>query len=399
MNSANDNTYIIRKGAGIDNFSNAVTLLTTGEKKLTLGFLGGSITLGTSSKTTIDGKVGDYSLSWVNQTSQWFKDMYPDATIETVNSGVSDTATNYGLFRLRKTLMNTDGHDMPDVVFVEFTNNDIVTPNQTTADLATQIESLFRNIWQLNPNAQIVAVSTLRYDGTSVSAYRSICSQYGVQFIDVGTPLGQLMSERGHSNESSGNYYYTVDNLHPSHIGYTVYTNVIKEQLGKVIDNSKAFKDGKLYDFTSEMPESSRPLILNPTIIPASELPVSGDATVSDSPLTASMFGTQTDAPQQFNIVPKMMNIKGEYTVTVDFEGSCLGLLFMMNSNAINVKYSVDGGEEKTFAVDSNNYSWQLYTHGQTWMLEHNLSKGTHTVTFTFSGNNIDLAAILTNGK
>ena len=45
--------------------------------------------------------------------------------------------------------MNTNGHDMPDLVFIEFTTNDW---NQGD-ELKTEIESLVRNIYKLNPYA------------------------------------------------------------------------------------------------------------------------------------------------------------------------------------------------------------------------------------------------------
>ena len=65
--------------------------LLTNEKKLTIGYIGGSITMGASA--------GDVRKSWSHLVSGWFSEQFPEATIETINAGVSDTATNFGIYR------------------------------------------------------------------------------------------------------------------------------------------------------------------------------------------------------------------------------------------------------------------------------------------------------------
>ncbi len=217
--------------------SNTYLKLTSGDKKLTLGFIGGSITLGSSAKSVIvDGAVvskdGDIMQSYVNRVSNWFRDTYPDANIETVNAGISDTATNFGIYRLEQNLMNSVGHNMPDLVFVEFTTNDFGYETQGKEEIKIQAESIFRNIWSHNPYAEIVMVSTNVYSASqSIAAYREVCEYYGISFIDVGGPLQSLKKSRGYSAEKSGCLYYTVDNLHPSAKGYEVYFDIIKPVL------------------------------------------------------------------------------------------------------------------------------------------------------------------------
>ncbi len=68
--------------------------------------------------------------------------------------------TSLALYRLETTLMNTVGHDMPDLIFVEFTSNDWNIEIQGKEELCIQIESLFREIRCINPVAEIVTVIT-----------------------------------------------------------------------------------------------------------------------------------------------------------------------------------------------------------------------------------------------
>ncbi len=198
--------------------SNAFKLLAV-EKKLTIGYIGGSITYGGSARTVMDGQKGDINLSYVNRISNWFKETYKGATIETVNAGVSDTATNFGIFRLEKNLMNTNGHDMPDLVFIEYTTNDSTSLKKEK--LLVQIESLIHNVWNANPYAEIVFISTqVAYKNEAIKAYKEIGEKYNIPFIDVGSPLRKAKHEKwGSTKETSGKFYYTVDDLHPSHIG------------------------------------------------------------------------------------------------------------------------------------------------------------------------------------
>lgn len=56
-----------------------------------------------------------------------------------------------------------------------------------------------------------------------------------------------------------------------------------------------------------------------------------------------------------------------------------------MNSNGINMDYTVDGGPKKNFRCDNDTaFSFQKYTHTQLFVIEQDLDYGTHTVELTF---------------
>ncbi len=395
-------------------FTNAQKLLEN-EKKLTIGYIGGSITLGIhasygynaeTGSFSADTAGGDLSKSWVNQTSNWFKTRYPNAEIETVNAGVSDTATNYGLFRLEKTLMNTNGHDMPDLVFVEFNSNDWIYDTQTEDDLELQIESLFRNIYTLNPNAEICVVSTARSETIqSRLCYKKVAENYGIPVIDMGIYLSAAIKEKlGTSNESAGKYYYTTDNLHPSLYGNDIYFEQIEKYLNANCSTYEV-KDNKLYSYNDNIATAlNSNLISSPNIISAvnEKLSISGSAEESAVGIGCRMYGTDYEV-ETVSLLNSSYKITGEATLTFRFNGTALGLLFQMTNSDINATYTIDGGETKTFAVDDSIFSHQRYAgHAQAYMLAHNLSDSEHTLAITFNDTTdmtVYFAGLLVNSK
>ena len=386
-----DNDAITENDADVYEFplSNCHKLLIN-KKRLTIGYLGGSITLASSAVNN----GGSMEKSWVNLTSSWFKQKYPNAFIETVNSGISDTATNFALFRLEKTLMDENYNNIPDLVFVEFTTNDWTYQTQTVDDLKIQIESLFLNIYKYNPYAEIVVIVTVRSEDTSTrQAYLEVASHYNIPVIDVGIPMQQRMDERGVSHETEGNYYYTIDDLHPSWRGYEIYFEEIKKNLLNKYLNDTKVESTKLYPYGKKLPKALRKnLITSPRILTAKDLILSNRINVFESPLYCGMYEL-TDSFFSFNSTS---------TVKAKFKGSTLGILFNMNTSDIKMAYSIDGGEQKMFRVDNNNFGFQRYHHPQVFMLAHNLSSGEHTVEINFVvssyANEITVGGLLVNG-
>lgn len=382
--------------------SNTYKLLHSGDKKLTIGYLGGSITYGGSAAKPLKGVKGDIELSYVNRVSAWFKETYPEATIETVNAGVSDTATNFGIFRLEKTLMNTDGHDMPDLVFVEYTTNDWFYDTQAKEDLLIQIESLIRNIWELNPYAEIVFLSTQReFKNDSIKAYKEVAEKYNIPYIDVGGPVRTAIKEKaGKLEEDSGTYYYTIDNLHPSAAGYEVYFNTIKPALSEKLNFE--IKDWKLYDYKANLKAPAyKNLIDKPTIITSDMLTVSGAATVVQLPVSVGMYDTGKSVINK-TLLQNCADVKGKATITGKFNGATLGMLFNIKGGdkEFSLRYQIDGGEWQEFGVNSKKWSFQQYAHAQVFMFAHNLAEGEHTIKIEFEdGSETYFGGLLVNGK
>ena len=62
------------------------------------------------------------------------------------------------------------------------------------------------------------------------------------------------------------------------------------------------------------------------------------------------------------------------------------------------MRWRVDDGEWKEFAVNEKSWAFQRYRHPQVFMMEHELSDGKHTVVIEFSKNtDILLGGLLVN--
>ncbi len=384
--------------------ANTYKLLTL-QKKLTIGYFGGSITGGTSAKKVIrkgavyseDGSLLD---SYVNRVSSWFAEKFPDATIETVNSGVSDTHSQFGLYRIESTLMNTKGHDLPDLVFVEFTTNDWIYGEHTKEVVKTEVESIVLNIRKINPYADIViiATNTSAFENSPVKqAHKEVADRYGLPYIDVGSVLQDKKTERGAASESAANntLYYTTDNLHPSATGFSVYLQTIKPVLSKHLDGIE-LQSNKLYNYNDNAVTPISKNLISPTMIFADKLTCSGVATYMPGALTVSMYGTSTEKVSSVRITDSYISMKKGGTVTGTFDGNYFGILLLMSSNNVELQYSIDGGEWETFTVDSSNLSHQKYSHVQAFCLKSSLADGRHTVTIKSNGEaSVNLGAIL----
>ena len=375
--------------------------LLTEEKKLTVGYLGGSITLGTSANKTIkDGKVvgsdGTFEDNYVNRVSAWFKETYPDAEIETVNAGIADTTTAFGLYRLEDHLMNEDGHDMPDLVFIEFTSNDGGDYDYVT----TQAESLIREILEINPYCEIVIISTtVNYtSNTARTAYMDVAQHNKFLFIDVGKALAEAKVARGAGKEADGTYYYTVDNLHPSAEGYKLYTDSIIYML----EYHVAEGTGETINRQELLPETMAKLALieTPTRITAEEMVLTGDAEVVKTPLTSGMFLTAVDKTAKYPVCDSYVKAGKDSTITVKFNGSSIGMLIGLTAADVNLKYKIDDGAWQTFLVDDQNKSGQRYEHNKMFMLSMKAEDGEHTLTMEVKCEQaVKIGGFFVNGK
>ena len=78
-------------------------------------YIGGSITEGYSDNITLKTEE-----KWVDMSTKWLNEQFPDSDITYVNAGLSGTPSVLGNVRLQRDVLQYD----PDIVFVEFAVND-----------------------------------------------------------------------------------------------------------------------------------------------------------------------------------------------------------------------------------------------------------------------------------
>lgn len=367
--------------------------LLNNKKRLTIGYFGGSITSGGSAKYIVENgkrvaeKEGSILDSYVNRTSAWIKELFPDAEIKTVNSGVSDTHTQFGLYRLETTLMNTDSHNIPDLVFIEFTSNDWVYGEHSVDVVKSELESLIINIRKINPFADIVIIATNTLEMKNCpkkQAHKDIADYYGIPFIDVGIVLQHTKdadpdSAHAESGENS-TLKYTADDLHPTSLGFAVYTEEIKAVLSPHLD-SKNCESG-LVDYTKTAPKPLSKELYTPRIISANDITVPTDIEIAQRPLCIQLHGTLLDEMYHYPVVENCIVLRKNQTITAEFSGEILGILVAMQSKTnVELYFSIDGGEWQNFAINDSFLGFQRYPHTQAFFLKAGLSNARHTVT------------------
>ena len=143
---------IIDKEAGILNRGNLTRLkgfmnrAAKGER-LTVGFIGGSITQGFSAT--------DPEKCYAARTFGWLKKVFPNTEFDYVNAGIGATDSQFGAARVQEDLLQR----LPDLVFVEFSVNDHSTPH-----FCETYEGLVRQIYGSASAPAMVLIHNVYYD-------------------------------------------------------------------------------------------------------------------------------------------------------------------------------------------------------------------------------------------
>lgn len=379
----------------------------------------------------------DISKNWANRINGWFEEKFPGTKIESVNVGISGTPSSYGAARIENDLLYSEGHDVPDLVFIEFTINDWLYPDgsstdgltQTNEDLKRQVESMLISIWEANPYAEIALIYTAGETAATSQQHTMVANHYNIPYSDVGTRLYDIKRARlakirpdnastWYENSANKDLYYTIDNLHPSIIGYGLYFEDIKEDLlDKYITNDMTYGT-TLYNY-AEANKELGPVedwsMLNPTHILAEDFTwkgtqgeelayttgmwsINGSAwkTTVDCgydyqkapAVTGSMFFTErTNTSMNFEETPSSVHVTSDAAeASFAFTGRAFGFMFKTLYYNIDMEYRVDGGEWKKYRIASDNmFGSTLYENSNFVFAEQNLEQGYHTVDLKFN--------------
>lgn len=375
--------------------------LLTKENRLTIGYFGGSITCGGSARHIIENgqkvpeKSGTIMDSYVNRTTSWIKEMFPKSQIETVNAGVSGTHSQLGLYRLEGTLMNNNGHNIPDLVFIEFTSNDWVYGDHTVDIIKAEVESLIINIREINPFADIVIIATNTMDlqnSPKKQAHKDVADHYRLPFIDVGIALQKMKNTDPESAPTESaekcTLKYTADNLHPSALGYAVYMAEIKDVLAPHLNKENC--GDEIINHTENAPVPLSNELYSPKLITVNEMQLPKGAKIVESPLTVPLHGTLIEESYEYSIAENHMILEPQKSITTTFNGNILGILVGMQRKVdLSLSYSIDGNEWQEFGINDSRLSFERYPHTQAYFLKAGLTGRKHTVTLKNTASEI----------
>ena len=352
------NSDIVKNTSGavsvVNDLSNTYYKLKN-NKKLTIGYTGGSVT---------DGTGGTNGHCWRTDVTQWFKDNFPDAEITEADGSQGNKSSLWGFFRADdwvKKGQEASLIDMkPDLVFLEFTINDyLVRMSETRTN--HYMEGLIRKIRKALPETDIVIIYITNeafIDKVLPTRpyHEELAAHYGLPSVDVGAAMKNHLAATG---EPFRNYF--ADDVHPNDKGYKVYAEEICKYLkDRLITNPNKNATVK----ACEMPKNS--LLSNPTddsemysVDEFKEFVTLKDWKEMNVPgNSVAQFGTQlygsTDSELEF-----------------DFVGTGVSLMVDAPTNAL-VKCEIDGKETVSASV-MNNIHNELF-------LVNNLTPGKHHI-------------------
>lgn len=342
----------------LNDLSNTYYKLTK-EKKLTVGFIGGSVT---------DGSGGTNGYCFARGVTEWLKESYPSAEITETNNGWGNKSSIWGYFRadgdtdwgrssLGKSLLSAK----PDLVFIEFAINDYLL-RLTDEETVHYVEGIICKLRKALPETDIVLVliTNESYIGKELPTspiQRKLAAYYGIPVIDVGAAMNEHLKKTG---KPFGDFF--TDTVHPNNAGYKVYADAIAEYLKEAFSKAKATgvkacEMPKNYYLSGATTES--------VIITAEQLAEIAD--ISDWTLMKS-------PSNQVACFGKSLYGLNNAKLTFDIEGT--GLCMMVDARfGSSLKCVIDGKETVIFKPLSN-------THVE-WIIANNLTRGKHKIELT----------------
>lgn len=182
--------------------------------RMTLAFLGGSITQGSASS--------QYTNCYAYLVYEWFVKRFPKTAFTYVNAGVGGTTSQFGVARVDEDVLAFK----PDFVIIEFSVNDENT------DFYREIyEGLVRKVYGNVFAPAVLLVHNMFYD-TGVSAeekHREIGAHYHLPSVSM-KPSIYAQIEAGTIDRRE----LTLDDLHPNSEGHALLAEVITDCLDQI---------------------------------------------------------------------------------------------------------------------------------------------------------------------
>lgn len=182
--------------------------------RITLAFLGGSITQGSVSS--------QYTNCYAYLVYDWFVKRFPKTAFTYVNAGVGGTTSQFGVARVEEDVLLYK----PDFVIIEFSVND-----DNTDFYQETYEGLVRKVYGNVYEPAVLLVHNIYYD-TGVSAeekHRAVGAHYELPSVSMKTTI--------YPKVESGIIpirEITPDDLHPNSEGHALLAEVVTDCLDRI---------------------------------------------------------------------------------------------------------------------------------------------------------------------
>lgn len=331
--------------------ANVIKKLQAGED-VTVAYLGGSITQGTSA--------GE-NLCYARLTTNWLQEKFPDANITYVNAGIGATGSYIGVHRADKDVLSKN----PDLIFIDFSVND--TTERTEINKETYA-SLLRKLWNHSTNPAIVTIAMTQDNGTSFIKYHGeVVKAFDIPMISYKDAILDII-DKGYIKWTD----ISDDNIHPNVPGHALLTDLITNYLQSVIDDLDNIS-GAESDFAA--------------VTDIGNTYVGAKLLMADNiePTKLGAFQATTTTFGNFQDPWLVRSNDGQFAddagIEFEFEGTNVGILYgKMTSNSCLADISIDGEVVSTINPAFPG-GWGNYVEFE--QIATGLSEGKHTITIS----------------
>lgn len=196
-------------------------------EEITIGFIGGSITMGSLSSTP--------ETCYAYLVYQWWKNKFPNTRVNYINAGIGATTSQFGVARVESDLLQYK----PDVVIVEFSVNDA-----DTELFHETYEGLIRKILLSEKQPAVIILNNVQYDDgkNAERIHNDIGRAYDLPMVSIRKSLYPMV-EAGEIDRKD----ITPDNLHPNDKGHLIVATIVQNYLEKVYQLVIKENDSKEY--------------------------------------------------------------------------------------------------------------------------------------------------------
>lgn len=183
-------------------------------EKLTIAFIGGSITMGALSSTP--------QQCYAYHVYEWWRMTFPKAEFTYINAGIGATDSQSGCARVEADLLRYQ----PDFVIVEFSVND-----ESTGHYLETYEGLVRAVYGAECHPAVMLVHNVYYhNGANAQVmHAKVARYYEIPAVSMQSSIyPEVVAGRIEAGE------ITPDDLHPNEAGHTLVASVITYMLDKI---------------------------------------------------------------------------------------------------------------------------------------------------------------------
>ena len=333
-------------------------------KRATVAFIGGSI-------TEMDG--------YRPMVSKWLESSFPETQFDFVNAGISSTCSTTGAFRLERDVLSSN----PDLILIEFAVNDDQDASHSREACIRGMEGIIRHIKREHPSTDLVVTYFVNppmletwQQGKiplSVAAHEQVMEHYGVSSVVLAKEIADRITAGSFTWKEYGG-------THPAPAGNQIAANLVQDLLDTAWHLNKNLR---IEEDTETKPEDAAKSLRKPI-----------DPNSYQSGKLTELTEAKIDADWTFGI-PDWKNLRGsmrsrfenltflhaskvDAELSLDFDGSAIGLFILAGPDAGQVEYSVDGQPFKTKDL-YHRFSKGLH-YPRTVMLEDQLGDGPHVI-------------------